>query len=240
MFDDKIYNSAEELKNEALKLRDIIAYSKDVSDINRYYLCGAMIRLAELDGHVCRVKEENYAVHRISIDLINASIPAICNVYRRKVLKEDLPELKIEDLYGDYSKEEVFAVRIILKKFDDVLDNTARDLVEINKAIDNFKPAPILEDIFHDMLLSELEAMSRDDLEDYIVNEKGYSDDNAIAISTIFDMSKNTVELLEDIFINRTPVISDLRIPLPDRISAFMSQMLLQDEKNVRELLNTV
>lgn len=216
-----------------------IVYSTDLSNIYTIHFCSIIDQLAELDGHICRIKEQNYLSKKVGIDLIKDSIPYFVDMY---ISYLDGTEYKsnIGELIAEYSKEEIFCIRIILDQLSRLLKSDRIDLQVISEGMKNFKKVPLLTELFSEVSISELKAMSTEDFEDFLETEKECDDNTIVKLSTLRDILDGMEVAQTAIFINQEPITEVYSLSIPDRIDAARVQLLLQDLSKMDDLLGTV
>ena len=212
--------------------------SLDLEAYYTYALCSSLKKLAQLEGHVCRVKDENYAVHRISNDLIQSAIPYFIDAYQQYFLGNE-PKYNINDLIADYSKEEIFCIRLELNHLKSNLAEVKKDIEMIKENEANLKEVPMLTKLFRYLPISELALMTRDDFESYL-EDNGCSDDDIVRISTLRELIADNQVAQTAVFITQEPVSKIYSLNIFDRLNAARVQLLLQDLPALDRMIGVV
>lgn len=217
--------SLKEYAEEILR-SDFVQHNKDVTVIKAIYLCNALIELAKLEGQTCMLKEMHYKKYTFDQDIIYDSLRYFC--YR-----QDPSELSAE-----YGKEPVFRIYMIWNIYNSKYETFEQNLEYITKFCSGFKPLDIFTNVFQGADPAEIAALDTDEFLEYLstcdVDEK--SKDIISAIHSVINTESRT-ELIEDIFINQTPVIQDPRIRAELRIDMSFLQMLAYDSDVSKSLL---
>ena len=223
---------------KSLKSSTLLKNSSELTDIYVCDLCNSLGKLVDLDGHICRVKDENYTIHRISMVLINDAIPYFLDVYN-SFLNNTKEIFNINDLAADYSKEEVFCIRLELNHLKSQLVNRKKDIEVIVDGISKLEKSKLLTKVFEHTSSSELVAMTEYDFEEYLESQ-GCSEDDIVRLSTLRGLLGDNEVLQTAVFITQEPVLDIYSLSLEERLLGARVQILTQDLEAIDRFLGIV
>ena len=215
-----LYHKGSKLKDylEEVLHSDFVQHNKDITTIKAIYLCNALIELAKLEGETCSIKDKHYAKYTFDEDFIIDCLPYFCD------------RTNPSELSAEYGKEPVFRALMIWNTYNSKYETFEKNLTCITKFCNDFKPLDIFANVFSGADPAEIAALDTDEFLEYLstcdVDEK--SKDIISALHSVID-KESRLELIEDIFINQVPVITDPRIRAELRMDMVFLQMLAYD-----------
>ena len=168
-------------------------------------------------------------IHNIGFTLIQDAFPMFL-VEADKALcgTKQMSTSVFNDLYGDYSKEELMPLKVVLwswiTELIDFIDEINVLVRETDEGV--WKINDELVNIFVGLPNDSIKQMTEDELKEYIIN-KGYPEVTAFQLTELYKLVCKNDELVDAVFRSTEPVIRNINIPLNIRIEGARIQTLL-------------